>query len=118
MPSGGWPLGEPAGLGLGTWVQAVPSQCKIRVRQAPVEPTAQALTREVAATPLSEAAGPAGLGTCLQAVPSQRKVLPAVQALRAEVAATPVRRPIDRAGLSFQAVPSQCWIRIRKVSSV
>ena len=95
-----------AGLGLGTCFQAVPFQCRIRVlmppkpwKQFPVQPTAQALLAEVAATP-NRAPPPfgVGLGTCFQAVPFQCAITvvpggpslaPTAQALLAEVAATP-----------------------------
>jgi hypothetical protein len=64
------------GLGLGTWVQATPSQWRISVPIAdvatPVLPTAQASVADLAAIPLSESLLPGfGLGTRFQACPSQ-----------------------------------------------
>jgi hypothetical protein len=111
------------GLGLGTRVQAVPFQCRIRVLVLPMEPTAQALLAEVAAMAdrtLWE--GRFGAGTCLQAVPFQCRIKvlllpvePIAQALLAEVAATLYRTALP-AGLGlatrFQAVPFQCRIRV------
>jgi hypothetical protein len=68
-----------AGAGLGTRVQVLPFQCRIRVLgllvKQLVQPTAQALLAEVAATPESSPppAG-VGLGTRVHAVPFQRAI--------------------------------------------
>src|SRR5260221_13066785 len=58
-----------AGFGLGTIVHLVPSQCSIRVLNAPPvlkEPTAQTSLAEVAATALSVADPVLGLGLTIQ----------------------------------------------------
>ena len=67
---------EPLTFGLGTWVQAEPSQCTVRVRNAVpslYSPTAHALlaVRAVTAESLSSVPG-FGLGTAVQDAPSQR----------------------------------------------
>src|SRR6516225_2486868 len=78
------PLSAPilASAGLGIRVQAVPFQCRITVcglteerKQKAVQPTAQALRAEVAATLLRVLPSPGlGLGTRLQVVPFQCKI--------------------------------------------
>jgi hypothetical protein len=110
-------------LGLGTRRQARPFHRRIRVLKlllVVVEPTAQALRAEVAATAASElnlAEDGLGLDTRFHAAPFQCtiKVLPLLveptaQAFLAEVAATPERPPT---GLVTRrhAVPFQCTIR-------
>src|ERR1700731_4069464 len=88
------------GFGLRTCSQVVPFQCRIRVLPLSVEPTAQALRAEAAATPARmPPLGELGLGTRFQVVPFQCRirvlspVRPTAQALRAEAAATPARVP-------------------------
>jgi hypothetical protein len=106
------------GFGLGTRFHALPFQCRMTVLLEPVEPTAQALLAEVAATPsslsafdLEVAATPVkapcptvlGSGETFHAVPFQRKisgvsapglvVTPTAHAFVAEVAATPASVP-------------------------
>jgi hypothetical protein len=60
-----------AGLGLGTCFHEVPFHR--RIRDLLLEPTAQALLAEVAATADRLPAG-LGLGTCFQAVPFQCRI--------------------------------------------
>jgi hypothetical protein len=95
-----------SGLGLGTCFQALPSQWMIRVL-SPVEPTAQALRADVAATPWK---APPGLGTRVQVLPFQWTISvlpvpvpvePTAQAFVAEMAAAPLSSPLvlnDAAG--------------------
>src|SRR5262249_5885528 len=66
---------EPLPAGLGTILQAEPSQCMIN-RPEPVSPTAQASLGERAATPCSSPPSlpTAGLGTIFHAAPSQRSI--------------------------------------------
>ena len=86
----------------------------------PVEPTAQALPADVAATPDRLLPAGAGLGTCFHALPFQAMISvlgllveqplqPTAQALLAEAAATPDRRLPAGAGLGtrFHAEPFQ-----------
>src|SRR5258707_8917058 len=92
----------PPWLGLGTCVQAVPSQCSTRVWSvvpSSAKPAAEAFAVEVAPTAASWLLDPGlGLGTCVQELPfqcrikvwSSRPVKPTAQASWAEVAATPV----------------------------
>jgi hypothetical protein len=93
------------GLGLGTWDQTVPFQCRMSVCELGVRsaPTAQASVADRAVTPfsLSIAEPGLGLGTWDQAVPFQRRVsvwqaetgtlqyCPTVQASAGESALTP-----------------------------
>ena len=90
----------PAGVGLGTCVQALPSQCSITVWPLSlVPPTAQALVAEIAATPFKTVPPPgSGLGTRVHAAPSQCSIkallnmpAPTAQASSAETAATSLR---------------------------
>src|SRR6266571_357080 len=112
----------PAGLGLGTTVQLVPSHCSISVPE-PLSPTAHTSLLETAVTPRSPFCrpGPAGLVTMLQLVPSQCSVRvwntplalrksPTAQASVAEMAATADRLPVTTlgVGMMLQLVPSQC----------
>src|SRR5690348_18389479 len=66
------------GLGLGTWVQAVPSQCRIREAWVPLKsesPTAQALSAPVVAAPCTKAFPTGvGLGCCAHVVPVQARI--------------------------------------------
>ena len=96
----------------------------------PVQPTAQALVADVAATPvrMPPPAG-VGLGTHFHTVPFQRRisvlqprqvparwsVYPTAQALPADVAATPLRKLSGAGaglGTRFHAVPFQRTIRV------
>src|ERR1039457_5574216 len=103
---------------------AVECTCSIRVLPFSVPPTAHALAVEVAATPLREPAAGAGLGACIQVVPSQCSITvwellpvlvpPTAQALVAEVVVTPLRNPAAGGGLGTcrQVMPSQCSITV------
>jgi hypothetical protein len=131
------PLSAPtrACAGLATRFHVLPFHCKITVcglvelrKQSAVQPTAQALCAETAATLLRELFCPGlGLGTRFQVVPFQCKISvlippkpwkqfpaqPTAQALLAEVAATPNSAPpSDGVGLGtcFQVLPFQCRI--------
>src|SRR5579859_26350 len=62
------------GLGLGTKLHVLPSQCSTSVDE-PVTPTAQTSVAATAATALKEVTSPGlGLGTMLQLVPFQCRV--------------------------------------------
>src|SRR5437667_9102356 len=67
------------GLGLGTTVHWLPSQCVTSVCMVPAEvylPTAQTSLAEIATTPPRLAGRPGlGLGTTVQAVPSQCRII-------------------------------------------
>src|SRR6266568_2125022 len=130
------PMSMPPGAprpGLGTCFHAVPSHRSIKGPLNPlavaqlVQPTAQALMAESAATTRRTSglgASGLGLGTCAHAVPFHRRisvlelappVLPTAQALPAETAATPDRTaPPAGVGLGtcFHAVPFHRSIRV------
>jgi hypothetical protein len=120
------------GLGLATFDQAVPFQRAISVYELvqPLvvqeeSPTAQALLRELAATPNRAAEAPgSGLASLAHFVPFQWKITvlsdpvavsasPAAHTSLAEVAASPERRPKPTAGTAAcdHLVPFQCMIR-------
>src|SRR5580704_4405765 len=128
----------PAGLGLGTVVQAVPFHRRISgLVPVPLEmlPIAQAVPAEVVVTPRRTAPCPGlGLGTRVQVVPFQCRIsvlvlvsqptLPTAQALSAPAAATsamedaavtPTRVwhvPRSGLGVRVQVVPFQCRISV------
>src|SRR5215467_9414719 len=133
-PSSSLRRAGPPGLGVGTFFQAEPFQCRIRVWKAmPLEysPAAQTSPAEVTATLvrklLWDALPGLGLGTRFQAVPFQCRIRvwkavpseysPTAHALPAELAATPrswlvrVGPPGSGLGTCFHAVPFQCRIR-------
>ena len=93
------------GVGVGTRVHAVPFHRTISglglLEVQLVQPTAQALLADVAATPDRLLPAGPGLGTVFQAVPFHRRIRvlpplvpPTAHALLAEVAATPLRLPL------------------------
>jgi hypothetical protein len=109
-------------LGLLTYVQAVPFQCKISVSVAvPVRfqyhPTAQASLPDTALTPMSSASLKLGLGllTFDQAVPFQCKISvlntpvlfwrPTAQASLPDTALTP-----NSTGVELRATPAGAWL--------
>src|SRR5207244_8810 len=109
------------GFGLETTLHLVPSQCSIRLLGWGVPgpaPTAQTLVGESAATALTPPNGNGAVGTWLQRVPSQWRLVvpPAVRSPTAqtsvlESAETPViSLTPEKAGLEtmLQLVPSQC----------
>src|SRR5690242_4555654 len=82
------------GLGLGSWVQAIPFQCKIRVWSAPPllsKPTAQTLHGDSIATASSSLSEVPGLGGCVPVQLSQEET-----ALAGTPA--PMSRPTDISG--------------------
>ena len=125
----GWKQPGPEGLPQkpGGQVQVFPSQCSMTAGPPPpdeMDPTAQALSGEAAATAVRVPA--AGLGASVQARPSQcsirvvrtcpghRLPVPTAQALAGDSAATASSVPPPaRSGLGtlVQARPSQCSIR-------
>src|SRR5450432_2043019 len=114
-------LSEPR-LGVGTTVQSVPSQCIASVfpltDTTPEKPTAQTSSEATIATPLSRfAVGETfGLGTTLQAAPSQCIVnveapaRPTAHTSSAAIPCTAYRTPPGTAGVEaiVMASPSQC----------
>lgn len=118
------------GLGLGTFFQLLPFQCRTSVllpkpERLMVAPTAQTLVAEIASTACRALRAGAGLDTCFHVLPFHRSiraldllpqpfVQPTAQALRAETTATPLRLLFAGPGLGvrFQELPFQCRISV------
>src|SRR4051794_10300014 len=112
------------GLGLSTWVQAAPSQCRINVCQPlyPAVPTAHTSPGPATATPLRTPQSISGVGTMFHCVPSHRNasgLLPAdptAHTSLGDAAATPYRlllRPGTlRLTAVLQVVPFQCIVKV------